>query len=299
MVAESANPGIRDALAGEIACICESRHFTVFSYNDSVVVLHLLKPGEIDNDLAESVAGELVRPGHVGIANAFERCFAGVVLSSGPNPTVAWRAFYDNTLMRLEQAASGSQAEDDFGPITVFERIYEHARSLIAGSSLLDIGTCFGFFPLLLQRAEPQLDTTALDVSKPIIELARDASQRREGSTKFVSGNACNLPFETNAFDTVTALHVLEHLTPSSASRALCEMCRVARQRVIVTVPTEEEPDPAYEHVQGFDREGLIKLAEETGWRCDFEEYLGGWIVLEPRDQHRVEANALQLKACS
>ena len=59
-------------------------------------------------------------------------------------------------------------------------------------------------------------------------------------------------------------------------------MCRVARRRVIVAVPMEEEADPAYDHVQRFDRESLIKLAQKTGWSCGFEDYLGGWVVLEP-----------------
>ena len=59
-------------------------------------------------------------------------------------------------------------------------------------------------------------------------------------------------------------------------------MCRVARRRMIVAIPLEEEPDPAFDHVQGFGEESLIELGEKTGWRCSFEDYLGGWLVLEP-----------------
>ena len=77
---------------------------------------------------------------------------------------------------------------------------------------------------------------------------------------------------------------MLEHLDSWSARRAVQEMCRVARRRVIVAVPLEEEPDPAYGHVQAFDRENLIALGEGTGYRCRFKDYLGGWLVLEPRE---------------
>lgn len=286
VASEIANPSIRDVLANQAALVCESPHFAVYALDDAVVVLHRLEPAEIDNDLAESVAGELVRPGHVTIPRAFERCFEGVVLSSAPRSREAWRTFYDNTLSKLQQVASGSYPGRDSGPVAVFGRIYRRARALVLGSSLLDVGTCFGFFPLLLQRSGPPLDVVALDVSAPILELARNAagSRRHAGTVTFVCGDACSLPFANRSFDTVSALHVLEHLAPSSASRALQEMCRVARRRVIVAVPMEEEADPAYDHLQRFDREGLIDLGEKTGWRCGFEDYLGGWIVLEPHE---------------
>lgn len=283
VASEVANPGLRARLVGQAARVSESSRFAVLSLDGTTVVLHRLKPSEIDNDLAELVAGELVRTGCVTVPGAFERCFAGVILSSAPDPRDAWHAFYENTLSKLRLAASAPRP-DDFKPIAVFGGIYEHAQGLATGSSLLDVGTCFGFFPLLLQRSRPRLHVAALDLSAPILELARDvaASSHREKAVEFVRGDARALPFADGSFDTVTALHVLEHLEPPSASRALHEMCRVARRRVVVAVPLEEEPDPAYGHVQGFDRDSLIELGEKTGWRGSFEEYLGGWLVLEP-----------------
>ena len=283
MASELANFGLRDVLVGRATRVYESPHFAVLPLDGVTIVLHRLKPAAIDNDLAELVAGELVRPGHVAISDAFERCFAGVILSSAPSSGEAWRAFYTNTLSRLREVAPGTLPED-YGPIAVFGRIYEHARGLVAGSSLLDVGTCFGFFPLLLQQSEPRIDITALDISAPILKLARGvaASRHQKIPVGFVCGDAKSLPFASGSFDTVTALHVLEHLDPSSASQVLQEMCRVARRRVIVAVPLEKEPDPAYDHVQSFDRERLISFGKETGWRCSFEEYLGGWVVLEP-----------------
>lgn len=286
MLSEVANPGIRAALAARAyRAYYESPRFAVFAHGGSTVVTHGLEPAEVDNDLAELVAGELVRPGRVTVPGAFERCFAGVVLSSAPDPRRAWRAFYANTLSRLRRVAPGSFPED-FGPVAVFGRIYGHARGLVAGASLLDVGTCFGFFPLLLQGSEPRLEVVALDVSAPILELARDAALSLGSSktVRFVHGDARDLPFDDGSFDTVTALHVLEHLEPPAARRVLEEMCRVARRRVIVAVPMEEEADPAYDHVQSFDREGLLAFGEGTGWICGFEEYLGGWLVLEPRE---------------
>src|SRR3954469_14648053 len=165
VASEIANPGMRGVLASQAAHVYESPHFAVFSLDGAIAVLHRLEPAAIDNDIAELIAGELVRPGHVEVPRAFERCFAGMVLSSAPGPREAWRAFYDNTLSKLQQVALGSYPGRDSGPVAVFGRIYQHAGALVVGSSLLDVGTCFGFFPLLLQRSDPQLNVVALDVS--------------------------------------------------------------------------------------------------------------------------------------
>ncbi|AHY47915.1 Methyltransferase domain [Rubrobacter radiotolerans] len=283
VVSEVANPDLRNRLANRLGPPHESAHFAVFSVDGETVVLHRLSPERIDNDLAELVAAELVRPGHVALANAFERCFAGVVLSSGPDPASAWRTFYSNTLRRLESGLVGREVGGP-GPVAEFAGIYARARSLLLGFSLLDVGTCFGFFPLLLRRLAPDLRTTALDLSEPLLSLARSfaASENAETSGRFVRGDACALPFGNASFDTVTALHLVEHLPPEAARRALGEMCRVARRRVVVAVPLESEPDPAYGHLQSFERESLLDLAGTTGWRGTFEEYRGGWLVLEP-----------------
>jgi hypothetical protein len=258
----------------------ETPHFSVFSRGGFTVVVHRLKPGEIDNDLAETLAGELVRPGLVEVPDAFERCFAGVVVSSAESPEKAWRAFYENTLTGLEAAASGERGGS--GPVSDFGRIYDRARRLVEGSTVLDVGTCFGFFPMFLRHVEPGLEITALDVSEPMADLARRVAKSVAKDVSFVHADARDLPFAGDSFDTVTALHVLEHLPEPDGERVLGAMCRTARRRVVVAVPLEEEPDPAFGHVRSFDRASLLALAEETGWRCEFEEYLGGWIFLEP-----------------
>lgn len=278
VVSEAANPGLRAALAP--SCTAETAHFTIFALGRTTVVLHRLEPGEIDNDLAELVAGELVRPGLVAGPAAFERCFAGVVLSAASSPGAAWRAFYGNTLSKLERAAREPPGHT---PTAAFGGIYAHAASLVAGGSLLDVGTCFGFFPLLLRGWSPAPGITAVDLSAATLDLAAEAASRlRVEAIEFARGDARDLPFSDDCFDTVAALHVLEHLDAGSARRAVGEACRVARRRVVVAVPLEETPDPAYGHVQGFDRETLVGLGESSGWRCDYEEYLGGWAILEP-----------------
>ena len=52
-----------------------------------------------------------------------------------------------------------------------------------------------------------------------------------------VEGSIYHIPFDDDAFDTVLCSEVLEHLEDPDAG--LRELLRVARQRVIVTVPRE------------------------------------------------------------
>ncbi len=91
---------------------------------------------------------------------------------------------------------------------------------------------------------------------------------RRE-YTKFVSVadsvdlkfmNARKLEFEDRSFSVVTCLEVLEHLDTRTFVAALAELRRVAKDKLIMSVPFEEpEPLPSY-HLQRFDKARL----EET-----------------------------------
>jgi ubiquinone/menaquinone biosynthesis C-methylase UbiE len=89
------------------------------------------------------------------------------------------------------------------------------------------------------------------------------------------------VPLRDDAVDTVTAIHLLEHL-PAEASGAVVDvMCRVARRRVVVAVPFEDVPDPVYGHLCRFTPDVLTALGERTGARFRVESDHGGWLVCD------------------
>jgi hypothetical protein len=86
------------------------------------------------------------------------------------------------------------------------------------------------------------------------------------------------LPYGDGSFDVVTSHHLLEHIPAPDRMRALAELVRVARRRVFVTGPFEENPfareidellvriEPDNQYLQEHSRLGLPSLKEIEAW---------------------------------
>ena len=76
--------------------------------------------------------------------------------------------------------------------------------------------------------------------------------------------------------------NVLEHLPAGVTVAAMAQLRRVARRRVVVAVPLEETPDPAFGHLQAFSLPRLARLgADAQGWSHTVCAADGGWLVLD------------------
>ncbi len=86
------------------------------------------------------------------------------------------------------------------------------------------------------------------------------------------------LPYGDDSFDVVTGHHLLEHVGAPDRMRVVAEMVRVARRRVFVTGPFEENPsareidellvrlEPDNRYLQEHARLGLPSLREIENW---------------------------------
>lgn len=245
----------------------------------TVPALHL----PLDADLGDLLASGALGPPPKDIT-AFERSFVQHVEAGGPG---AWDRFYDATLARV---AAGP--ERGSGTVATFSRIWSLALTLQRGPSALDVGSCFGFFPLHWATRPDHPRLLALDLSDACASLAAQQAKRLRLPLDLVCADATRLPLPDRSIGTVTVLHVLEHLRVTDAALVLREALRVADRRVVVAVPVEAEPDPVFGHVQVFDLPRLASIGRRTGWWMSLLDADGAWLVLDrPHGSGAISSN--------
>jgi hypothetical protein len=235
-------------------------------------VEHDLRPDELSDELAVLLAEELDDTGVLHGQTEFELVFTGIVRSTVDGAMPAWLRFYRNSLDRLEDG------------VAAFASVHEHAASLLVGSRVVDLGSCFGFLPLRVAAAG--MDVVATDLSAPTMKLLARVSRTLRRRVQTICCDAARVPLPDRDADTVTVVHLLEHLTPGAADDVLEEALRLARRRVVVAVPFEDEPRACYGHIQRFDIAALRRLAvrlrrRHPGLRAGVHEYHGGWLILD------------------
>jgi SAM-dependent methyltransferase len=226
-----------------------------------LVVTHDLTADELDESLVARVGG-LVRG-----AREFELVLTGLVRSTVDDPLQAWTTYYRNSLAAL---GDGSAA---------FAPVHDRAAGLVRGASVLDLGSCFGFFPLRLAAAG--LTVTASDLCAGTVRLLAAVAPQLGVELGTLVCDAAAVPRPDGCADTVTVLHVLEHLDPEHGEAVLAEAVRLARRRVVVAVPLEDTATTCHGHVRTFTLDGLAALADALPGRTRVSEHHGGWLVLD------------------
>jgi 2-polyprenyl-3-methyl-5-hydroxy-6-metoxy-1,4-benzoquinol methylase len=258
----------------------ETAHFLVTQLPDtqSVLIVHQFSPDEIDNNIGHYLVQELTPPGFMISDQDFRAAFIGVVTSLSPRtPVEAWNRFSLNTLHRLrvtmdETLASSPAYEID--SITSFAQVYRRLLSLKLGDSLLDVGCACAFWPLLVAEREKESREriVGIDNRREAITLSANlAACMGINHLEFLQSDVTSAAFsELGTFDTVTAIHLLEHIPEEKLSLVFKNLLKVTDQRLIIAVPYEQEATIAYGHRVVFTPEKL----DSWGNRC--VEYLQG-----------------------
>lgn len=117
----------------------------------------------------------------------------------------------------------------------------QHARAQViadrVSGTVLDVGAGDGYVADLIRENGHWVKT--VDISP--IRVDRCRGQHLPA----VRADACDLPFEDGAYETVVLGELLEHL--DNPGDALSEACRVARKRVVVSLPLNGWADPTHE----------------------------------------------------
>ncbi|MDQ1712667.1 MAG: hypothetical protein QOE45_2117 [Frankiaceae bacterium] len=113
-------------------------------------------------------------------------------------------------------------------------RCADHVEALTSpGESILDCGVAEGTMTRFLTDRLPDRRVVAMEYEDEACAIFH----RQFGDIPLLRGSIYDLPFPDGSVDVVTAFEVLEHL--ADPGKALEEMRRVARRRVVVTVPYE------------------------------------------------------------
>ncbi|MGB3698407.1 MAG: mycofactocin oligosaccharide methyltransferase MftM [Gordonia sp. (in: high G+C Gram-positive bacteria)] len=233
--------------------------------------LELVNPfttADLSDESLVTQLSALVDVGAISGREEFEACFVALVTGTGTDRGQAWHAFYANSVRELRAGTA------EFSPV------HQRARSLLTGTSVLEVGCCFGLFAL--QCAQEGFAVTATDICPGALDHLDDASRNLGLPVRTALGDARTLPFTDNSFDTVTLLHLLEHLESADVERAISEACRVASARVVIAVPYEPEPSPHFGHLELLREEDLVRWSRLTaGHRTTIFADHGGWLVID------------------
>jgi SAM-dependent methyltransferase len=254
-------------------------HFDLTPVDGRVLVSHRLAREAIDDDLAGLLTDELFRPGWLRGADLFERVFTGVVRTSAEDAVDSWELFYRNTLARLGRSSAAGDPGSGNGSIAAYAPVHDHALGLLRPGSVLELGCGFGL--LALRIAGTGRRTIASDVSPGTVHLLRTVAPRLGVELSTATADAARFPAEDGCADTVLAVHLLEQLDPAHGTAVVTEAVRLARQRVVVAVPLEEEADEPFGHVRTVSLDDLHRWGRGTGLAYDVHEHHGGWLVID------------------
>lgn len=283
----------------------ESGHFVVCRRPSApgVVLLHTFREDTIDEDVSPLVADELGPAGIVGSADEYGRTLFAIVVSTCPpslncqdcgrlhvdRPAV-WRHYCINTLNRLRPhlAANGGVSCLPATHIEQFGAVYRAISESFLGDSLLDVGCSLGFLPLLMAECHPAISITGCDNRPEAVAIASDlAAPSANRGVRFAVGDVLTSEFrKIGRFSTVTAVHLLEHLTVDELPTAIGNLLHVASRRLILAVPYEEKVQPLFGHEQQFTSATLESwgrwcIDRLGGGRYRCEHVAGGLLVVD------------------
>jgi 2-polyprenyl-3-methyl-5-hydroxy-6-metoxy-1,4-benzoquinol methylase len=273
--------------------IQETPHFLICTQTQAqTLIIHWYAPQAVDSDLGQHFLEEMKPLGLLTNTQQFGDVFAAVVNSLCPHdPQRAWHLFGTNTLQRFHQLLDEEKSDPhDNSPIAVFAALYRRVSALVVGDSLLDAGCSFGFLPLVIAERMPTLkQVVGVDISDAPFPVTRAIAQERHvANVAFMQGDLLADDFSAiGQFDTVTALHVLEHFTESDMYRVLANLLKVTSRRLMLAVPFEAgEMERVYGHQQLFTRAKLEAVGrwclEQLGGGCmSYEDCAGGMIVID------------------
>jgi SAM-dependent methyltransferase len=276
--------------------VSQTEHFAICQHptTDQAILLHLFRPEEANADLICFIENELPSSGIIPSTREFGATLFAVLASMYLAPRdqqAIWLRFCLNSLNSLRDhiAHPPKNIPAKVSYIAPFATIYQRILELVTGQSLLDVGCCFGFLPVLMAERDHSMHIIGSDISHDAIGFStRLANATEAHNVAFHQIDTLSNDFpKLGHFDSVTAIHLLEHLAEEDMPTALDHLLQVTTKCLLIAVPYEEQAQALYGHRQTFTPEKLhqwgmwcVETLEGKG-KYRYEELMGGLLIIE------------------
>lgn len=155
------------------------------------------------------------------------------------------------------------------------QKCIESILQSICGKTILEAGCGRAF---LSNKLSEKYKVTAADIA-----IDQKLSKKYPSIT-FKNADVENLPFKDQSFDTVVCTHTLEHV--QNFSKAVSELRRVTRKRLIVVVPRQRPYKYTFDlHLHFFPyKHSLIgMMGKQKNQEC--RELDGDWFYIEDKNE--------------
>lgn len=137
---------------------------------------------------------------------------------------------------------------------------WEIMKHIDFGNSILDVGAGSGMITRRIKETRPNIHISACDFSKPALDWLRKKIPLNE---VFFCDLVKGIPKDDKSYDIIVCSEVIEHM--EEPEKAIAELVRVARKKVIITVPYGEQSNKSVEHLWAFDLDDIFNLLKGYG----------------------------------
>ncbi|WP_449349827.1 class I SAM-dependent methyltransferase [Streptomyces shaanxiensis] len=192
------------------------------------------------------------------------------------------RSVYQRVAQEYDERIPGAGPADDM--FTAAERNFL-LNKIRPGQRVLDMGCGTGRFTVPM--AELGADVTGLDLSRAMLDMARDKLSAQGLEADLREGDMAALPFPDESFDVVTSMLALMHIPLQDRPAVFAEVRRVLRPggRMLLGVK-----NTLIEQFFKADRFASVDVTDVTGKELLFtrtrsgEEYSAPWYSFSPQD---------------
>ena len=139
-------------------------------------------------------------------------------------------------------------------------RVMGFLRS-IQFETMLDVGSGRGVFLIPFMKEFPWVRVTSLDLLEKRVTFLNELADGGFRQLHAERRDICTQPFPDDSFDVVTLLEVLEHIP--EVEKAVAAAVKMAKQYVVVTVPSKPDDNP--EHIHLLTKDKLTQLFSAAG----------------------------------